>query len=126
MSYNEKNIFAKIINGEIPCNKVYEDDSLLAFHDIQKAATVHILLIPKQPYTSFNDFTLNAQPETIAHFFKTAQHIAQQYGLTETGYRLVTNHGADAMQTVPHFHLHILGKAKLGHFGSNNNDREHE
>jgi len=120
MSYNNENIFAKIIRGEIPCKKVYEDDHLLAFHDIQKAASTHILLIPKKPYCSFNDFSLNASPEEISRFFKTAQLIAEENDLSKTGYRLVTNHGNDAMQTVHHFHLHILGKDTLGNFTSNN------
>lgn len=116
MSYNQDNVFAKIIRKEIPCSLVYEDEKLLAFHDIDKVADVHILLIPKQPYSSFDDFASQASAEDIAHFFRIARNIAQQYGLNDTGYRLVTNHGADAMQTVHHFHLHILGKMPLGGF----------
>jgi diadenosine tetraphosphate (Ap4A) HIT family hydrolase len=118
MSYDTSNIFAKIILGEVPCNKIYEDEHLLAFEDIKKAAPVHILLIPKGQYKSFNDFASLAESDVINHFFKTAQKIASQLGLEDGGYRLVTNHGADSMQTVHHFHLHIIGGAPLGEFAA--------
>jgi len=113
LSYDKNNIFAKIIRGEIPCDKVYEDEHTLAFNDINPAAKVHILVIPKAEYTSFNDFAANASPEQIALFYKAVKNIAAQQGLDKTGYRLISNHGTDAYQTVEHFHVHILGGEKL-------------
>lgn len=113
MSYDSNNIFAKILREEIPCDKVYEDEHTLAFRDVAPAAPVHILVIPKGEYQSFNDFMDN-RPKYIGRFFQTVQKIAAQEGLDESGYRLITNHGADASQTVPHFHVHILGGKPLG------------
>lgn len=113
-SYNSDNIFAKIIAGSIPCEKVYEDKHVLAFNDISKAAPVHILVIPKDKFTSFDDFTENASPELISHFFKTIRTIANDQDLQKTGYRIITNHGKNASQTVLHFHAHILGGKQLG------------
>lgn len=118
MVYDPDNVFAKIIRKEIPCDVMYEDEHLLAFNDIQKAAPIHILLIPKGPFTSFDDFATKATTGEISHFFKTAQIIARQHGLAETGYRLVTNCGPNALQMVPHFHLHILGQSILGAFAA--------
>ena len=114
MSYDSNNVFAKIIRGEIPSKKVHEDDSVLAFADITPAAPAHILVIPKGNYISFDDFTRNADAGTVAAFFSTIQQIAQKQGLDKTGYRLITNHGSDASQSVPHFHVHILGGRPLG------------
>ncbi len=114
MSYDSENIFAKMIRGEIPNNNVYEDDSVLAFHDIAPAAPVHVLVIPKGEYTSFDDFATKAGMGEVAGFFAKVQHIAAELGVVESGYRLITNHGADASQTVPHFHVHILAGAPLG------------
>jgi diadenosine tetraphosphate (Ap4A) HIT family hydrolase len=111
--YDEHNIFARIIRGDLPCKKVYEDDKVLAFEDIMPAAPVHVLVVPKGSYCSFHDFM--AQPaEVIGAFFQTVQQLAEQLGLEENGYRLVTNHGADASQSVLHFHVHILGGRQLG------------
>ena len=112
-NYNTDNIFAKIIKGEIPCDKIYEDEHILAFNDIAPLAKTHILVIPKGQYVSFDDFTANASADEIANFYKTIQIIAQQAELNTTGYRLISNHGADAYQTVEHFHVHILGGEKL-------------
>ncbi len=114
MSYDSGNIFAKIVRGEIPCKKVYEDDWVLAFSDIAPAAPAHVLVVPKGEYVSFDDFAREALPEEIARFFQTVRAIAAEQGLEETGYRLITNHGADASQSVPHFHVHILGGRPLG------------
>ena len=114
MPYDKNNIFARIIRGEIPSSKVYEDDDVLAFHDIAKAAPVHVVVVPKGDYVSFDDFARHAAPEKIAGFFKTVQKIAAELGADEDGYRLITNHGAHASQSVPHFHLHILGGRPLG------------
>lgn len=112
--YDPNNIFAKIIRGEVPCTKVYEDAKTLAFHDISKAAPIHVLVIPKGEYISFNDFASEASAEEIVAFFKKVAEIASSLGLDKTGYRLITNNGNDASQTVPHFHVHILGGKKLG------------
>ncbi len=114
MSYDKNNIFAKIIRGEIPANKIYEDDKILAFHDISKAAPVHVLVIPKGDYINFSDFSAKADAAEIADFFKKVANLATQLDLDKTGYRLVSNIGADASQSVAHFHVHILGKKKLG------------
>jgi histidine triad (HIT) family protein len=113
-TYNKNNIFAKIIRGEIPATKIYEDDKILAFEDITKAAPVHILVIPKGQYVSFADFAAKAKGEEIVAFFKKVREIADLAGLQEDGYRLITNNGADACQTVEHFHIHILGGKNLG------------
>jgi len=114
MTYDTNNIFAKIIRGEIPCDKIYEDENTFAFHDISKAAPVHVLVVPKGEYVSFDDFSQNANESQIASFFKSIRKIAAQLGVDKTGYRLITNHGSDASQTVPHFHVHILGGKPLG------------
>ena len=115
MGYDNQNIFAKILRGEIPADKVYEDDSVLAFRDAYPAAPVHVLVVPKAEYVSFNDFAINVTPEEISNFFQTIQKIAtEELELAEDGYRLITNHGANASQSVPHFHVHILGGRQLG------------
>ncbi|MCE3231876.1 MAG: hypothetical protein K0R98_133 [Rickettsiaceae bacterium] len=114
MTYDKNNIFAKIIREEIPCSKVYNDDFVLAFKDITPAAPVHVLVVPKGEYTSLDDFSTKAKPEEIGRFFATVQKIAVQLGVDKTGYRIITNHGANASQTVPHFHVHILGGSPLG------------
>ena len=112
--YDTNNIFQKIISKEIPAQIVYEDDKTLAFKDINPAAPFHVLLIPKNSSISIADFSTNQEDSLIAHFFRTAHLIAAENGLDKSGYRLITNHGSDAMQTVPHFHLHILGGKRLG------------
>ncbi len=114
MTYDTNNVFAKILRGEIPAKKVYEDESVLAFHDISAAAPVHVLVIPKGEYVSFDDFTQRADADIIATFFKTVQKIADSLGVAGSGYRLITNHGAHASQSVPHFHVHILAGRALG------------
>jgi len=114
MAYDKNNIFAKIIRGEIPCKKVYEDDFAFAFEDIAPSAPVHVLVVPKGEYVSFHDFSLSAPADQIKGFFAAVQAIATKLGLDETGYRLISNHGPDAAQTVHHFHVHILGGKSLG------------
>ncbi|MDJ0943355.1 MAG: histidine triad nucleotide-binding protein [Kiloniellales bacterium] len=114
MSYDESNIFAKIIRGEIPCDKVYEDDHVLAFRDINPQTPTHILVVPKGAYVSFADFSQNAGPEEIAAFVRATGKIAGEAGLDGPGYRILANHGADAHQEVPHFHLHLFGGKDLG------------
>jgi len=114
MAYDSNNVFACILRGEIPCDKVYEDQEVLAFRDITPAAPVHVLVIPKGEYSSFDDFASKADPETVAHFFLKLRNIAADLGVVEGGYRLLTNHGPDASQSVPHFHVHLLAGRPLG------------
>ena len=113
-TYDPNNIFAKIMRGEIPCSKVYEDAHAFAFNDIHPDAPIHVLVVPKGEYASFNDFAANAPAALVQGFFASVQKIAAQLGLEESGYRLITNHGADASQSVHHFHVHILGGKPLG------------
>ncbi len=112
--YDKNNIFARILRGEIPAKKAYEDEAVLAFHDIAPAAPVHVLVIPKGGYVSFDDFAAKASPAVVSEFFGKVRAIAGALGVDKTGYRLITNHGADASQSVPHFHVHILGGRPLG------------
>jgi diadenosine tetraphosphate (Ap4A) HIT family hydrolase len=114
MTYDKNNIFAKILRGEIPCKKIYEDDFVLAFEDIAPAAPVHALVIPKGEYVSFDDFAANAPKELVHGFFAATQKVARELKLPLGGYRIISNHGADAGQLVPHFHIHILGGQNLG------------
>jgi len=112
--YDQNNIFARILREEIPCNKVYEDDYSFAFHDIEPAAPVHVLVLPKCEFISFDDFSKNAPSDFMHGFFASIQKISQQLGVDKTGYRLITNHGEDAAQSVLHFHVHILAGCALG------------
>jgi histidine triad (HIT) family protein len=113
-AYDNQNIFAKILRGEIPNSTVYEDDYVLAFQDIHPQSPYHVLLIPKGAYVSWDDFTLNASDAEIAAFARAAGLIAREAGLVETGYRLIANTGLDAHQEVPHLHLHIMAGKLLG------------
>lgn len=113
-SYDEQNIFAKILRGEIPCKPLYEDDHVLAFPDIAPKAPVHILVIPKGAYLSLADFGAQASAEEITAFWRAVSHIAREHGLTESGFRTIANTGLNGGQEVPHFHVHILGGKKLG------------
>jgi len=112
--YDKNNIFARIIRSEIPANKIYEDDSVLAIEDVAPAAPLHILVMPRGEYISFPDFMAKAEKDEVHHFFLKLAEVAKQAGVAESGYRLITNHGSDAEQSVPHFHVHILGKKPLG------------
>lgn len=112
--YNKDNIFAKIIRREIPAEIIYEDDLVLAFNDISKAAPTHILVIPKGEYLNFNDFTKNAKNDEISNFFKIVSLITEKCQISENGFRIISNKGHDAHQTVEHFHIHILAGKKLG------------
>jgi diadenosine tetraphosphate (Ap4A) HIT family hydrolase len=113
-SYDQNNIFAKILRGEIPCNKVYEDEHVLAFHDIAPQAPVHILVIPKGAYVAVDDFGAQASAEEIQAFYRAVAHIVQEHGLMESGFRTIANTGLNGGQEVPHYHLHILGGKALG------------
>lgn len=114
MAYDNENIFAKILRGEIPCKRVYEDDYVLAFNDISPQAPVHILVIPKGAYVSIADFSANGSTEEITAFWKALAHIAEENGLTESGFRTIANTGLNGGQEVPHFHAHILGGKAIG------------
>lgn len=113
-SYDRNNIFARILRGEIPSKKVYEDDHALAFHDINPLAPVHILVIPKGPYVSWDDFSERASDEEIASFVRAVGKIARDESLVEGGYRLLANVGLNSGQDVPHLHVHIFGGRPLG------------
>jgi len=119
MTYDPNNIFAKILRGEIPCNKVFEDEFSLAFHDINPQAPVHVLVIPKGEYVSMADFTATAPAELIAGYMRAVGKTAEKLDLVEGGYRTLANAGADAHQDVPHLHIHIFGGKPLGPMLSN-------
>lgn len=112
--YDENNIFAKILRGEIPCEQVMENEHVLAFNDISPQAPVHILVIPKGAYTDIEDFGSNASPEEITGFWRAVSEISQDLGLHESGFRTIANTGLNGGQEVPHFHVHILGGKALG------------
>ncbi|MGI9451804.1 MAG: histidine triad nucleotide-binding protein [Geminicoccaceae bacterium] len=114
MSYDDDNVFAKILRGEIPCNKVFEDEHALAFHDINPMTPVHVLVIPKGAYVSLDDFTAKAPAEEIEGFFRAVGKVARELGVAEKGFRVVANTGEHGRQEVPHFHMHIFGGAQLG------------
>jgi histidine triad (HIT) family protein len=114
MSYDDQNVFAKILRGEIPCDKVYEDDWALAFRDIAPQAPTHVLVIPKGAYVSMDDFTAKATEGEIAGFFRAVGTVAREAGAAPDGYRFLANHGRDAHQEVPHFHVHVFAGRDLG------------
>ncbi len=114
MAYDPENIFAKILTGDIPCDKVYEDDHALAFEDINPRRRVHVLVIPKGPYVSFDDFSAKASDAEIAGFTRAVGQVARDLGIAETGYRTLANTGSDGGQEVPHYHVHIFGGESVG------------
>jgi histidine triad (HIT) family protein len=114
MSYDRNNIFARILRGEIPCNKVYEDVHVLAFHDISPQSPTHVLVIPKGEYVSFDDFSQNAAAAEITALVRAVGHIAREQGVAESGYRILANTGPAAHQEVQHFHVHLFGGRDLG------------
>ena len=114
LPYDDGNIFARILRGEIPNRTVYEDDHALAFHDINPQALVHILVIPKGAYVSWDDFTTRASDGEIAGFIRAVGHVARDAGLPAPGYRLLSNIGGHGHQEVPHLHVHIFGGQPLG------------
>ena len=114
MAYDDQNIFAKILRGEIPCDTVYEDDHALAFKDISPQAPVHVLVIPKGPWANMEDMTAQASAEQVQGFFAAIAKTAAAAGVVEDGYRVIANNGADANQEVPHLHYHVLGGRNLG------------
>lgn len=112
--YDDANIFARILRGEIPCRKVHEDEWSLAFHDIAPQAPVHVLVIPKGRYVSWIDFSARASAAEIAGFVRAVGAVAQALGVEAPGYRLLANVGPDSGQEVPHLHVHILAGRALG------------
>lgn len=112
--YDRNNVFAKILRGEIPCKKLLETEHALAFHDIAPQAPVHVLVIPKGAYVSSADFYGQASDAEIAGFCRAVAQAAEQLGVVESGYRILSNHGTDAHQEVPHFHVHIFAGRDLG------------
>lgn len=114
LPYDEQNIFAKILRGEIPNRTVYEDEWALAFHDINPQAPIHILVIPKGAYVSWDDFSAQASEAEIAGFIRAVGHVAREQGLVAPGYRLLANAGIDSHQEVPHLHVHLFGGKALG------------
>jgi histidine triad (HIT) family protein len=121
MSYDPNNVFAKIIRDEIPAKKVYEDENVLAFHDISCAAPTHVLVIPKGEFKNFVEFTTKESPQKVADFFRKVSEIAIALEADKSGFRLISNIGSDAHQTVPHFHVHILAGKKMGPLISSDN-----
>ena len=114
LPYDPTNIFARILRGEIPAKTVYEDDYALAFHDINPQAPVHILVIPKGAYVSWDDFSAKAADAEIAGFVRAVGQVAREAGLPADGYRLLANIGRHGHQEVPHLHVHIFGGRQLG------------
>ncbi|HEX8535661.1 MAG TPA: histidine triad nucleotide-binding protein [Allosphingosinicella sp.] len=112
--YDDSNIFARILRGEIPCQMVHEDEHALAFRDINPQAPTHILVIPKGAYVSWDDFSTRGSAEEIAGFVRACGLVAREQGLVEPGYRLLANVGRDGGQEVPHLHVHIFGGRGLG------------
>ncbi len=112
--YDDSNVFARILRGEIPCSKVYEDEHALAFIDINPQAPTHILVIPKGSYVSWDDFSGRASDEEIAGFVRAVGKVAREAGLVQPGYRLLANTGRDSHQEVPHLHVHIFAGGALG------------
>jgi histidine triad (HIT) family protein len=112
--YDDSNIFAKILRGEIPCRKVHEDQYALAFHDINPQAPQHILVVPKGPYVSWDDFSARAGDAEIVGFVRAVGQVAREAGLAESGYRLLANIGQHGHQEVPHLHVHIFGGRQFG------------
>ena len=113
-AYDPDNPFAKILRGEIPCKKVFEDEHALAFHDIRPQAPVHALVIPKGAYIDMDDFGRRASAAEIAGFFRAVAEVARRLGLAAPGYRFLANQGGHARQEVFHFHVHIFGGRDLG------------
>ena len=117
MNYDDSNIFAKILRGEIPCNKIYEDEFVLSFHDINPQKKIHALVIPKGKYTDLDDFSLNASPNEIVGLIKGINIVAKKLKISVDigkGYRALANISEDGGQEVPHLHFHLFGGEKVG------------
>ena len=118
MTYDKNNIFAKILRGEIPCKKIYEDEYVLAFYDINPQKKIHALVIPKGEYVNLDDFSSKASEKEIVGLIKGVETVAKKLGISEVvkgkGYRSLVNVGEDGGQEVPHLHFHIFGGEKIG------------
>ena len=114
MQYDKNNIFAKILRKEIPCNKVYENEFILAFHDINPQKKIHILVIPKGEYVELDDFNKKASDKEIIEFYKSVSHIVEILKVKNQGYRFLSNIGSNGGQEVPHLHYHIFAGEKIG------------
>ena len=117
MAYDDQNIFAKILRGEIPCNKIYEDEFVLSFHDINPQKKIHVLVIPKGKYVDLDDFSLNASPEEMVGLLKGINKVAKKIGISADigkGYRALANISDHGGQEVPHLHFHLFGGEKIG------------
>jgi diadenosine tetraphosphate (Ap4A) HIT family hydrolase len=112
--YDPDNVFARILRGEIPCKKVFENEHALAFHDITPQAKVHVLVIPKGSYLSLNEFVASASDAEIASLVRALGEVAKLTGIAESGYALLARSGRDAHQEVPHLHFHVAGGERLG------------
>ena len=114
MEYDKNNIFAKILRGEIPCKKIYEDEFVLAFHDINPQKKIHVLVIPKGEYVNLDDFSAKASEKEISGLIKGISIVAKKVGVSDEGYRSLVNTGENGGQEVPHLHFHIFGGEKVG------------
>ena len=114
MAYDDSNIFARILRGEIPCDKVFEDEHVLAFRDINPQTPIHVLVIPKGAYVSMDEFSAQASDAEIAGLMRAVGKVARDLGALEGGYRILSNTGPDAHQEVEHLHIHIFAGKNLG------------
>ena len=114
MKYDKNNIFAKILRGEIPCKKIYENEYALAFHDINPQKKIHALVIPKGEYIDLDDFNKKASDKEIVELNKAISHVSNLLKVSEKGYRILSNIGSDGGQEVPHLHYHIFAGEKVG------------
>ncbi|SFP89525.1 histidine triad nucleotide-binding protein [Sphingomonas rubra] len=114
LPYDDDNVFARLLRGEIPSTRVYEDEWAVAFHDIAPHAPIHVLVVPRGPYVSWDDFSAHASTEEIAGFVRAVGSVARTMGLVEPGYRLLANTGPNGGQEVPHLHVHLFGGGPLG------------
>ncbi len=112
--YDNNNIFSKILRNEIPCNKIYEDEHSLFFHDINPQAKIHVLGIPKKNCIDFSDFITNSDKNSISSFFQSINFVLDKLDIKKSGYRIISNSGENGGQEVPHFHVHILAGEKIG------------
>ncbi len=113
-AYDDSNVFARILRGEIPSRRIYEDEWAVAFHDIAPQAPVHVLVVPRGRYVSFADFSAHATEAEIVGFVRAVGRVAQQLGLEAPGYRILSNMGEHSGQEVPHLHVHLFGGQPLG------------
>jgi len=113
-AYDQNNVFARILRGELPAKQVYADDHALAFHDLNPQAPVHVLIIPRGPWRSWADFSAQASDTEISGYIRAIGHVAKLLGLETPGYRLLANAGLEAGQEVPHLHVHLFGGQPLG------------